>query len=87
MLCGCSHDPIHQDIFTPLAIGGAVCIPAPEDIAPGRLARWIQEVQVSVTNLTPAMGQVLAEGAAANGLTCLRRAFFVGDVLTSQQVR
>ena len=27
MLSGLAHDPLHRDIFTPLQLGGTVCIP------------------------------------------------------------
>ena len=29
MLSGLSHDPLHRDIFTPLQIGAAICVPRP----------------------------------------------------------
>jgi len=63
LLSGLSHDPLQRDIFTPLFLGAAICIPDPaEIIAAGRLAAWLREARVSVAHLTPAIAQVLTEG-------------------------
>ena len=91
MLSGLSHDPLHRDIFTPLQLGATICIPAPDDIGvPARLAEWINQRQITIANLTPAMGQVLGGAiseARARELSSLRYAFFVGDALTRRDVR
>jgi amino acid adenylation domain-containing protein len=92
MLSGLSHDPLHRDMFTPLALGAAVCVPDPEKIGvAGWLADWMARERVTVAHLTPAMAQLLtqgATGAADEGLTKtpLRYAFTVGDVLTKNDV-
>ncbi|KAH9444430.1 hypothetical protein Pst134EA_031937 [Puccinia striiformis f. sp. tritici] len=60
MLSGIAHDPIQRDIFTPLFLGAELHIPTAEDIGTsGRLAEWMDDQQVTVTHLTPAMGQLL----------------------------
>jgi L-aminoadipate-semialdehyde dehydrogenase len=93
MQSGISHDPLQRDIFTPWFLGAEIFIPDPEDIVnPGRLAQWFHENAITVTHLTPAMGQLLtsAAGTAENRdlrLTHLRWAFFVGDVLTKKFVK
>ena len=90
MLSGLSHDPLHRDIFTPLQLGASICIPNREEIeVPGRLAAWMQRQRVTITHLTPAMGQLLTEtfpGDAACQIDSLRCAFLVGDVLTRRDV-
>ena len=88
MLSGLSHDPLHRDIFTPLQLGGRICIPDPQMIGtPGWLARWMREQKVTVANLTPAMGRFLLESSTQeSAVTCLRFLFFVGDVLTQRDV-
>jgi amino acid adenylation domain-containing protein len=92
MLSGLSHDPLHRDIFTPLALGAAVCIPDPEQIAtPGWLADWMKRREITVANLTPAMAQLLGQSVSRDGATdckinSLRRAFVVGDILTRRDV-
>jgi amino acid adenylation domain-containing protein len=90
MLSGLSHDPLHRDVFTPLQLGASICIPSPEEIeVPGRLAEWMQRERVTITHLTPAMGQLLTEtfpGDAARKINSLRCAFLVGDVLTRRDV-
>ncbi|CAG8507913.1 10748_t:CDS:10 [Acaulospora morrowiae] len=84
MLSGIAHDPIQRDIFTPLFLGAELHIPTSEDIGiPGRLAEWMAENQVTVTHLTPAMGQLLSANASTP-IPSLRNAFFVGDILTKR---
>lgn len=86
MLSGIAHDPIQRDIFTPLFLGAIICIPTAEDIGvPGKLAEWMASFEVSVTHLTPAMGQLLSANAT-KPIPSLRHAFFVGDVLTKRDV-
>lgn len=86
MLSGIAHDPIQRDIFTPLFLGAELHIPTSEDIGiPGRLAEWMAKQQITITHLTPAMGQLLSANAVAI-IPTLRHAFFVGDVLTKRDV-
>ncbi|HEX7186035.1 MAG TPA: amino acid adenylation domain-containing protein [Thermoanaerobaculia bacterium] len=85
MLSGLSHDPLLRDVFTPLGIGAALCIPGPDDLgSPTRLAAWMARSRVTVCHLTPAFGQLLADGGTP--LPDLRHAFFGGDVLTERDV-
>ncbi|GAA5913658.1 hypothetical protein JCM8208_005894 [Rhodotorula glutinis] len=84
MLSGIAHDPIQRDIFTPLFLGASLYIPTAEDIGtPGRLAEWMADNEVTVTHLTPAMGQLLS-AQASRLIPSLRNAFFVGDILTKR---
>ncbi|CAL1708951.1 unnamed protein product [Somion occarium] len=84
MLSGIAHDPIQRDMFTPLFFGAQLYVPTAEDIGtPGRLAEWMAENEVTVTHLTPAMGQLLSAQATSQ-ISSLRNAFFVGDVLTKR---
>lgn len=86
MLSGIAHDPIQRDIFTPIFFGAELHIPTSEDIGtPGRLAQWMSEHSVTVTHLTPAMGQLLSANAVTP-IPSLKNAFFVGDVLTKRDV-
>jgi amino acid adenylation domain-containing protein len=86
LLSGLSHDPLQRDIFTPLSLGGTVCVPAVDDIVAGLLAAWMQRQGITVAHLTPAMGQLLTEGAAGISITSLRWVLLVGDVLTRLDV-
>ena len=87
LLSGLSHDPLHRDVFTPLQTGGSIAVPDPEQIgSPGYLAAWMRDERVTVANLTPAMGQLLAEGGGVGSLPALRLAFVVGDILTRRDV-
>ncbi len=83
---GIAHDPIQRDVFTPIFFGASIHVPSQQDIAePGRLAQWCAENRVSVTVLTPAMGQLLSADASA-AIPTLQSAFFVGDVLAKRDV-
>ena len=90
MFSGLSHDPLHRDIFMPLQLGATICIPDPEDMGvPGRLAAWMNEQRITVSNLTPAMGQVIGQAVSETQtfeLPALRQVFFVGDILTRRNV-
>ncbi|PPQ87686.1 hypothetical protein CVT25_011453 [Psilocybe cyanescens] len=84
MLSGIAHDPIQRDMFTPLFLGAQLHVPTADDIGtPGRLAEWMAESEVTVTHLTPAMGQLLS-AQATRQIPTLLNAFFVGDVLTKR---
>ncbi|KAJ7695395.1 hypothetical protein B0H17DRAFT_1198634 [Mycena rosella] len=84
MLSGIAHDPIQRDMFTPLFFGAQLHVPTADDIGiPGRLAEWMADSAVTVTHLTPAMGQLLS-AQATRQIPSLLNAFFVGDVLTKR---
>jgi L-aminoadipate-semialdehyde dehydrogenase len=71
-------------VFTPLFFGAQLHVPTAEDIGtPGRLAEWMAASGVTVTHLTPAMGQLLS-AQATRQIPSLQNAFFVGDILTKR---
>jgi amino acid adenylation domain-containing protein len=86
MLAGLSHDPLLRDIFTPLSIGATLVIPRQATITePGGLRTWFARTGITVTHLTPAMGQLLMAGAPqAPSLPKLRHMFWGGDKLLPQ---
>ncbi|KAL2756478.1 hypothetical protein ACRALDRAFT_1042487 [Sodiomyces alcalophilus JCM 7366] len=86
MLSGIAHDPIQRDIFTPLFLGAQIVVPSRDSIAHEILAEWMKENRITVTHLTPAMGQILVGGAITEFPT-LHHAFFVGDLLTKKDCR
>jgi len=92
MLSNLSHDPLQRDIFTPLQLGAALCIPDHEKIGePGWLAQWMARERVSVSNLTPPMIRLLAQTTTDftvddTRIATLRYAFVVGDILTRSDV-
>jgi L-2-aminoadipate reductase len=86
MLSGIAHDPIQRDIFTPLFLGASLIVPPAEDITFDRLAKWASTNGITVTHLTPAMGQILL-GSMEPKVTSLHGAFFVGDVLLKRDCR
>ncbi|KAH0353186.1 large subunit of L-aminoadipate-semialdehyde dehydrogenase, partial [Aureobasidium melanogenum] len=86
MLSGIAHDPIQRDIFTPLFLGARLIVPPAEDITFDRLAKWASDNEISVTHLTPAMGQILL-GSLEPKVNSLHSAFFVGDILLKRDCR
>ena len=86
MLSGIAHDPIQRDIFTPLFLGASLIVPPAEDITFDRLAKWASDNAITVTHLTPAMGQILL-GSLEPKIVSLHGAFFVGDVLLKRDCR
>jgi L-aminoadipate-semialdehyde dehydrogenase len=75
-----------RDIFTPLFLGAKLVIPPADVISYELLAEWMKEHGVTVTHLTPAMGQILVGGAITQ-FPSLRNAFFVGDLLIKKDCR
>ncbi|HSF39112.1 MAG TPA: non-ribosomal peptide synthase/polyketide synthase [Thermoanaerobaculia bacterium] len=89
MLSALSHDPLQRDLFTPVWLGAALCVPDPERIgSPGYLADWVRRERVTVLHLTPAMLELLVQAAEETGvdMPSLRRAFVVGDLLKRTDV-
>ena len=75
---------VFHSVFTPLFFGAQLHVPTSDDIGtPGRLAEWMADSEVTITHLTPAMGQLLS-AQATRPIPSLRNAFFVGDVLTKR---
>ncbi|MEM7587044.1 MAG: amino acid adenylation domain-containing protein, partial [Acidobacteriota bacterium] len=86
VLSGLSHDPLQRDLFTPLCLGAAAVFPDPEQrLEPGYLAGWMARQRISLSHLTPALGQVITEHAqdAMPALSCV---FLVGEALTRRDV-
>jgi amino acid adenylation domain-containing protein len=87
LLSGLAHDPLHRDMFYSLTLGATLCVPDPDRIgAPGYLAEWMREQRITVTNMTPAMAQLLTELPEPVLLPDLRCAVLAGDILTRRDV-
>ncbi|GAB4281021.1 MAG: hypothetical protein Kow0080_34370 [Candidatus Promineifilaceae bacterium] len=85
LLSGLGHDPLLRDVFAPLWSGSSLFIPNQEKLlAPGYLAKWMQQHAITQTHLTPAMAQLMtitdADGKTA--VPTLQHAFFGGEPLT-----
>ena len=93
MLSGLSHDPLLRDIFTPLSIGATLHIPKQATIFdPDKLFEWLDTNNITVSHLTPAMGEIIVAGASnpESILKYQRYFFWGGDVLshkTSKRLR
>jgi amino acid adenylation domain-containing protein len=87
MLSGLAYSHLHRDLFTALALGATLYIPDDRTArAPDLLANWLDDNRITVLHLTPALGQLLLAGGQCS-LPALRRIFFGGDVLTSEEGR
>lgn len=88
MCSGIAHDPLQRDIFTPLFFGATIYIPTQEDIVqPGQLSKWMNDHQITVTCMTPALGQILTTiDNPSFTIESLRNSFFVGDALIKRDV-
>jgi len=80
MLSGVIHDPIQRDVFGALCTGGQLIIPEEADFEPFKLASWINENQVEVAHLTPAMIEILCT-TDENSLATLKVIFSTGERL------
>jgi amino acid adenylation domain-containing protein len=89
LLAGLGHDPLLRDLLAPLTLGAVLRVPPAGDLEhPERLVGWLAAREVSVIHLTPAFGQLLAQGAGSRSLLpALRLACFGGDLLTAADVQ
>jgi amino acid adenylation domain-containing protein len=83
MFSGLAHDPLLRDVFTPLWIGGTLCIPDQEALALGRVGDWMIEQKITLMHLTPPLVDVLTVGREKSQVSCtsLRYAVFGGESL------
>ncbi|MBD0370018.1 MAG: amino acid adenylation domain-containing protein, partial [Pyrinomonadaceae bacterium] len=82
MLSGLAHDPLLRDVFTPLCLGATLCIPDAEHMrSPAHITEWMAQEKISITHLTPSMGQILTSTTQTT-LTSLRYAFYGAEALT-----
>ena len=81
-LCsGLAHDPLLRDLFAPIYAGGSLHIPSSDELFSAKnLAQWMQKKAITITHLTPALGQILAAGTTQ--IPTLRYAFFGGEALS-----
>jgi amino acid adenylation domain-containing protein len=86
LLSGLGYNHLHRDIFTALALGATLRVPSEDDLKdPDRLAAWLRWHEISILHLTPALGRFL-QSAERKILPSVRRVFFGGDLLSSQDV-
>ncbi|WP_437947962.1 amino acid adenylation domain-containing protein [Sorangium sp. So ce296] len=81
LLSGLAHDPLLRDVFTPLSLGAALCVPDGEAAAPPGLSAWLRRAAVTAVHLTPAVGRLLEAP-----LPALRRVCFGGEALFPRDV-
>ena len=86
LLSGLAYNHLHRDVFTALALGATLYVPAPEILkSPDLLTQWLEQNEITVVHVTPALGRLL-QTSKDKTLPPVRRIFFGGDVLTTQDV-
>jgi amino acid adenylation domain-containing protein len=86
MLSGLSYSHLHRDVFTAIYLGATICIPSESEArSPDQLVQWIERNSITVLHLTPALGELLLT-AKETPLPSVRRVFFGGDLLTTDEV-
>jgi amino acid adenylation domain-containing protein len=86
LVSGLGYNHLHRDVFTALSLGAAVYVPDPEHLkTPERLSEWLQQHEITILHLTPALGRLLRT-AIGQTLPSVRRIFFGGDVLSRQDL-
>ena len=86
LLSGLAYNHLHRDIFTALYLGATLYIPKPQIArSPEQLIEWLQQNEITILHLTPALGQLLLT-ADEKTLPSIRRVLFGGDVLTWREV-
>jgi amino acid adenylation domain-containing protein len=84
LLGGLAHDPLLRDMFTPLACGGKLLVPAAGLLRDsGQLLTWLADRKITVAHLTPQLVRMMAAAASsAPTLESLRLVGVGGDQLT-----
>ena len=60
LLSGLAYNHLHRDIFTALYLGATLYIPEPQIArSPEQLTEWLQQNEITILHLTPALGQLL----------------------------
>jgi amino acid adenylation domain-containing protein len=86
LLSGLAYNHLHRDMFTALYLGAPLYIPEPQlTRSPEQLAEWLQQNEITILHLTPALGQLLLT-AGEKTLPSIRWPLFGGDVLTWSEV-
>ena len=86
LLSGLGYNHLQRELFTALALGAIVYIPADDQLKdPEKLAHWLQHHGISVLHLTPALARLLRTLANIE-LPAARHVFFGGDLLTRRDV-
>ena len=87
LLSGLAYNHLHRDIFTALYLGATLYIPKPQIArSPEQLTEWLQQNEITIVHLTPALGQLLLT-AGEKTLPSIRWVLFGGDVLTWREDR
>jgi amino acid adenylation domain-containing protein len=86
-----AFDAFLRDVFTPLAAGGTVCVPAGRQSildGGGRLAEWIESQRVEILHCTPSLFRlILGQELTPASFPALRWVLLAGEPLLPSDVR
>lgn len=82
LLSGLGYDPMLRDIFTPLSIGGTLCIPPDAAVrSKDGIVKWLAEMAITVMHVTPALARIMFRPEQTVLLPALRFAALGGEPL------
>ena len=85
-----AFDAFLRDVFTPLAAGGTVCVPAGREVVldGSRLAGWIESQRVEILHCTPSLFRlILGQELTPASFPALRWVLLAGEPLLPSDVR
>src|SRR4030095_12299964 len=86
LLSGLAYNHLHRDVFTALALGATLYVPSPDILkSPDLLIQWLEQNEITVLHPAPPLGRLLRT-TTNKSLPSVRRIFFGGDVLTTEDV-
>lgn len=86
MLSGLSHDPLLRDILIPMAAGGTLCIPGPDEMNyPAKMIHWIKKSEIHFIHSTPALMQIWVDTAPPDDkMESVKQIILGGDLLKAE---
>ncbi|GGK79749.1 non-ribosomal peptide synthetase [Mangrovihabitans endophyticus] len=90
VLSGLGHDPFLRDVLAPIWAGATAVFPEADVRDAAALTEWLRRQEITITHLTPALADTLADVAVTAGISqwpTLRLVGFGGDTLVWRTVR
>jgi amino acid adenylation domain-containing protein len=84
-----TFDPYLRDIFVPLMVGGAICIPDYNTLMnPVKLIQWIDEEQINLIHIVPSLFKLISDKiTSADQFLQLKYVFLAGEMLKGNDIR
>ncbi len=84
-----TYDAILRDIFTPLFVGGTICIPVKKDIVfdSSRLSEWIEDEAINVLHCTPTIFRNIRKEMISKSYSELQFILLAGESIIPQELK